>query len=489
MRLRARLVLLSVSTVATIVLVLATIHLDSLTSFWLTSAAERCAMAGAEIRAVLVDRVTAAPSTGSPDEVKRAWYRAAASDRTLGDVLVEQAAMPSASIVEINITGDDGKVLVSSVPARVGQREPLHADLKSVTDAGAWSRLSSILNANADWETLIPLGTPERPDPVFEIQLLVSPVLLRDKLKPDLERTAMATLIALLAAIVLAAVTANLALRPVRRISSAVDMLAAGRPLGLSFVSQSEPSDSNEIAAVEYKLGLLGQKMEGARRDADQMRQAIGTLARGVAHEIRNPLNAIALRLESLRGRVADDVPEAEADIDLVAGEVQRLDRVVHTFLDLNRPRELEVSEFDAMAMSEGIVDVLRPAAEQAGVELSASGARSIVRADRGLIEQAVVNVVNNAIQATPRNGKVEIRVTSDGNCGIAVTDTGSGIPDEVRARMFEPYFTTKKTGSGIGLAFTKRAIDLHSGTIRVESSPGNGTSIVLEFPAVGNRA
>ncbi len=94
---------------------------------------------------------------------------------------------------------------------------------------------------------------------------------------------------------------------------------------------------------MEYKLSLLGEQMQGARRDADQMRSAIGSLTRGVAHEIKNPLNAISLRLETLRMKIAGEVPDAESDIDLVSNEVQRLDRVVRTFLDLNRPMELEI--------------------------------------------------------------------------------------------------------------------------------------------------
>ena len=100
------------------------------------------------------------------------------------------------------------------------------------------------------------------------------------------------------------------------------------------------------------------------------MRIAIGSLTRGVAHEIKNPLNAIALRLEALRMRITDEVPEAEAEIDLVSNEVQRLDRVVRTFLDLNRPLELEIGEFDPTELAATVLEIIRPAATQANVDL-----------------------------------------------------------------------------------------------------------------------
>jgi signal transduction histidine kinase len=338
------------------------------------------------------------------------------------------------------------------------------------------------------------LGVPDQQKPVFEIQLLVSSSLLRDKIMPDLEESGIVSLFALFAAALLAAVSAHLALLPVRRIGRAIDTLSTGRPLGLTM--PTEDQEDREVAAVEYKLSLLGQQMQGARRDADQMRTAIGTLARGVAHEIKNPLNAISLRLETLRMRIVDEVPEAEADIDLVSDEVHRLDRVVRTFLDLNRPMELEIKEFDPAELAASVLEVMRPAATQAHVELrlTRSPGPSVVHADRGLIEQGLLNIVNNAIQALGCGDATDCVVRTsvslnNGNCEIAVADNGPGMPANVQERIFEPYFTTKSSGSGIGLAFTKRAMELHGGRVDVESAPGQGTKMVLSFPVNRGRA
>jgi signal transduction histidine kinase len=272
----------------------------------------------------------------------------------------------------------------------------------------------------------------------------------------------------------------------VRRIGRAIDTFSTGNPLGLSFrgpaVSQGSDED-REVAAVEYKLSLLGEKMQGASRDA------IGTLVRTVAHEIKNPLNAISLRLETLRMRLADEVPEAEGEIELVSREVHRLDRVVRTFLDLDQPMDLEIEEFDPLELAGTVLETLRPAAQRAGVEfgLTSPAAGFSVEADRGLIGQALVNIVTNATQAiTSGGGTVRTSVSLvNGSCEISVTDNGPGMPADVRDKIFEPYFTTKPTGSGIGLAFTKRAMALHGGRITVESSVGTGTTMILAFPAV----
>jgi two-component system sensor histidine kinase AtoS len=175
---------------------------------------------------------------------------------------------------------------------------------------------------------------------------------------------------------------------------------------------------------------------------------------------------------------------------------VQRLDRVVRTFLDLNQPMELDIREFDPGELAATVLETMRPAAEQASVELQLMKPPRpfAVQADRGLIEQGLVNIVTNAIQALgtagTNGGRIRTCVSlANGNCELAVTDNGPGMPENVRERIFEPDFTTKATGSGIGLAFTKRAMDLHRGRITVESSPGSGTTMTLSFPAARSHA
>ncbi|HVW10213.1 MAG TPA: ATP-binding protein [Bryobacteraceae bacterium] len=493
MKLRARLLVLSISTVAVIVTVLFGLHVDSLTRNWLDSAFEHSNLAGQEIEKDIVSEISDVPPAQpgeNPEQTKQAWTAAIAGDKSLADAMVEQAAMRSASIIEINILDEHGRVINSSIPSRIGQDAPRRESLQAVRDSGFFGRLRAIAESRDDYQTRISLGlmdSPQETSPIFQVQVLVSSILLWDKVRPELQSTAYVSLFALLAAAGLAGISAHLALLPVRRIGRVVDTLAVGKPLGLS-LPPAEDGEDREVAAIEYKLSLIGEQMEGARRDADQIR-SFGRLARSVAHEIKNPLNAISLRLETLRMRVAPEVPEAETDIDLVSNEVQRLDRVVRTFLDLNKPMELDIVPFDASELAASVMETMRPAAKQANVELTIEKPSGPfpVEADCGLLQQGLVNVVNNAIQAiggTGSPGRVHIAVShQNDNCAIAVTDNGPGMPENVQERIFEPYFTTKASGSGIGLAVTRRALELHGGGIRVRSSPGEGTTMVLSFP------
>jgi len=494
MTLRARLLWLWVA-FAVIAVVLFGFQINSLTNRSINEAMESSARTGRQVQLLLEQRITddtANEPTRQPAtqearlaRTKQTWNRIVAGDRDLAAFLVAQPAERTGVVMEINIIGEDGKVIQSSIPSRQEQPAPSIPALKSIHDAGFFDRLVAINTSQTDYESRTTLGVPEQVKPIFEIQTIVSHALLRDKIIPDISSTASFSFFALLAAAVLAGVAAQRALSEVAQIGESVDTLRTGNPLGLSVRKVDR-----EVAAVEYKLSLLGQQIQGERRDADQMRTDFGSLARGVAHEIKNPLNAIALRLETLRMRIADDIPEAEPEIDLVSNEVQRLDRVVRTFLDLNRPAELEIREFDPVEMASEVSETMRPAATQAGADLQL--ARPVmpfaVRADRGLIEQALLNVINNAIQAMrgidgKRLVKIVVSLTA-GNCEIAVIDNGPGMPVSVRDRIFEPYFTTKESGSGIGLALTKRAMELHRGRVIVESSPGHGTTMLLTFPA-----
>lgn len=482
MRLRARLLVLSVSTVAVIVTVLFALDLDSLTETWIDTAVDRSNMTGNQIENLIFLRIS-----DNPGQSRKNWNRIVGADTELAAMLVKQAAVPLGAIVEINIIGEDGIVILSSNTQRQGQDAYPHESLAAVRDSGLLGRLDAIITSRTEYETRIQMAANDQPKPVFEIQLLVSPILLRDKIMPDLESTGIVSLLALIAAAGLAGISAHLALLPVRRIGKAIDTLSTGNPLGLTF--RAESSEDREVAAVEYKLSLLGEKMQGARRDA------IGSLVRTVAHEIKNPLNAISLRLETLRMRIADEIPEAESEVELVSNEVQRLDRVVRTLLDLNQPMELDIREFDPGELAATVLETMRPAAIQAGVELQLMRPprQFAVQADRGLIEQGLVNIVTNAIQALgtagTNGGYIKTCLSLvNGNCELAVSDNGPGMPASVRDRIFEPDFTTKITGSGIGLAFTKRTMDLHHGRITVESSPGSGTTMTLSFPVVRSR-
>jgi signal transduction histidine kinase len=232
---------------------------------------------------------------------------------------------------------------------------------------------------------------------------------------------------------------------------------------------------------------------EGATEVESQLQvvsrlEAINRLTGGVAHEIKNPLNAIAARLALLESIVEGDV-EAEGEIRVVADEIQRLDRVVRTFLDFTQPLDVMRKEVDVSRLALDVIELVRPDAANRGVNLTFSGEPDdalLARGDRDLLQQALMNIVVNAVEATPPGGEVRIDASAgERNCHLKVTDTGPGIPESVRSKMFQLYFTTKQGGSGIGLAVAFRSLQLHGGDLRVETEVGKGTSFELILPVL----
>jgi hypothetical protein len=225
----------------------------------------------------------------------------------------------------------------------------------------------------------------------------------------------------------------------------------------------------------------LGHELQTADRMA-----AINRVSGGVAHEVKNPLNAILLHVEVAKAKLANGDTDVAPQMEIISREILRLDRVVKTFLDFNRPVELNLANVPLEDLVQEIVELARPQAEAGSiaihVEQRAEGAE--VRVDRDLFKQAVLNVVVNAMQAMPQGG--ELRFESFANeetAGIRISDTGPGIPEELREKIFRLYFTTREQGSGIGLAMTFRIVQLHDGTIDFTSEPGKGTTFFIRLP------
>ena len=172
--------------------------------------------------------------------------------------------------------------------------------------------------------------------------------------------------------------------------------------------------------------------------------------------------------------------------METISREILRLDRVVKTFLDFTRPVELKMTELPLDEFVGDIVELARPQAAAAGIEIVTrqDGGNAEIRVDRDLFKQAVLNIVMNAIEAMPHGGQLGFEWSVRGDqAEIRISDTGGGIPLEVRDKIFRLYFTTKKEGSGIGLAMTFRIVQLHDGTIEFSSEPGQGTAFIVRLP------
>ena len=233
----------------------------------------------------------------------------------------------------------------------------------------------------------------------------------------------------------------------------------------------------------------LEQELEVSRRLA-----AIGRITAGVGHEVKNPINAMVLHLELLRGKLAangDGGESAQRHVNILASEMQRLDRVVQTLADFSRPMELKLRIVDLRDVVASVIDLTWEQMKENNVTVKAEAVRGplLVHVDSDLIRQAILNLVLNGMQAMPDGGVVTIVLRRENQSAvIEVRDRGTGIEVELLPRIFELYFTTKKTGSGIGLATTYRILQMHGGTLAVRSttdlqSEDRGSAFTLTLP------
>lgn len=245
------------------------------------------------------------------------------------------------------------------------------------------------------------------------------------------------------------------------------------------------PGASGSGALVRLRDPEAQRKIGRELQTADRL-AAISRISGGVAHEVKNPLNAILLHVEVARAKLARGDTAVEQQMEIISREILRLDRVVKTFLDFTRPVELNLSNVPLQQFMTEIVELARPQADASKIRVNVNSEADGVeiRVDRDLLKQAVLNVVVNAMQAMPEGGELRFDCTaSEDSAEIRISDTGAGIPPELREKIFRLYFTTKKEGSGIGLAMTFRIVQLHDGTIDFTSEPGKGTTFSIRLP------
>ncbi|MCC6588680.1 MAG: PAS domain-containing protein [Bryobacterales bacterium] len=580
-------------------------------------ALERSESILAQVRHLVLVRVNeqaanARPQPKNVEELKALWQDIVVRDEPLALLLTKISANSTAPVVEILICDAQDRVLTASSPME--QRKPDYLSLPGLREWGdrpVWDRLLEVFTESRDYALIETLGVTGQT--ILTVRIIVSGVLLRSAIKPQVTSLALVSTFSLLASVIMAYLFSNLLLRSIERLSRTIENLAAGKPDPVS--KPASGREVKEFADMQSKLDLLSQQFRGAKedvhllrnniermlerleegvllfdpngrlmrisnaaerllglsrdeisgrpfreifppdtpigtlleqvtsqqrpvrdaaltiergplpavrvlvnvelmegfpqlgkfsvlltlRDLESRRQlrsqldistrlaAISRLTGGVAHEIKNPLNAIALHIEILKSRLR------EADLDsrelnVIASEISRLDRVVKTFLDFTRPVDLRLRDINLVDLAKQITSLVWPQAERAHVAVTFGAAQpvSTIRGDEDLLKQALLNVVTNGLEAMKTGGELKVRVEREGDDAVLfVSDTGPGIPPEVRDKIFNLYFSTKQKGSGIGLAMTFRIIQLHNATIEFTTEPGQGTTFRMRFPLV----
>ena len=310
------------------------------------------------------------------------------------------------------------------------------------------------------------------------------------------ERRAVVEL-ALLAALTLAvgiavSIHTRRLLGPLERVTQRAQAVARG-----DLTPQPVPESDDEIGqlagAFERMVGAVAKAQ--SRAVANERLAAIGKMAAHVTHEIRNPLSSIGLNIELLEEELAtegDGVPsEARALLIAITREVQRIEHLSEEYLRVARLPQPRMESDDLGTKVREIVAFARPEIERAGLEIEVDVKDDLPPAlfDEGQIRQALLNVLRNAREAMPDGGTIEVSVRAEGMSVVAsVDDRGTGIPDEVRSRIFDPFFSTKGEGTGLGLAITRQIVEAHGGSIACEPRDGGGTSFRLLLPIAPHR-
>ena len=260
-----------------------------------------------------------------------------------------------------------------------------------------------------------------------------------------------------------------------------------GKPLQvtLDFIQEN----GNQIGAL-----LTLRDAESVRRIEDEIEtsrrlSASSRITRGVAHEVKNPINAIVLHLQLLQHKLQQVDPDSKRHMDIIDSEIHRLDRVVQILVDFTRQRDLHLEEVDLRRIVDEVLLLATPDAEAHSVHIVRELPPDPLKAkvDIDFMKQALFNVVINGEQAMPNGGTLTLTARKeDSDALIEIRDEGSGIPKDVQEKIFELYFTTKKGGSGIGLAQTYQIMQWHYGSVEFETAEGQGTTFRLRIPLTG---
>src|ERR1051326_1554994 len=508
------------------------------------------------------------------------------------------------NILDASIVDANGLALLHTNPALQGTIVSPRQDFSRLLNAGMREQLKLIYGPPQTYDVRLPLIHTATGKPFGEVRVGVHTALLKENIKPQIQRALIFSGTAILFSLILAAALSNFALRPLAAISHRLDLISSGK----AEPAETDSRRSDEFGTVYTKIERLGRQMRDVKevfsalkenldqmmanlqdgvmlftsdfnavlvsasaerfigkprgemlgrsaaeifsrdsrldraildafesrtpvvaeeieneqgrhiqvsldfieergerigallnlRDAESVHRiedeielsrrlsVIGRLTSGVAHEVKNPINAIVVHLEVLRQKMKEIDPDTKRHVDVIGSEIQRLDRVVQTLVDFPRPVELRLSDMDLRKGVEAVVLLASPAAERHRVALEREASQEAlpVRIDADLVKQAILNIVLNGVQAMPEGGTLRLAGKREGDFAtIMVRDQGAGIPENIRDKIFNLYFTTKSGGSGIGLAMAYRVVQLHHGSVEFTSIVEHGTTFYLRFP------
>jgi signal transduction histidine kinase len=392
-------------------------------------------------------------------------------------------------INEINIINSEGEIVDSSDPEKIGKKREIKKLEKGVHAAPASSRGASILSQKP-YEVLVPVIVGDEHLGYVQINMLLDNI--RDIQHANFIRRLFATCMVFAVGIALTIFLARRYTNPIHRLVGDFKRVSAGD------LSVTIPVDSHdEIGELAEGFNNMVEKLREREALEKRLYEAehlsrVGQLASGIAHEIRNPLNYISLAIDHLKSEMLPNCGEKCAELteltDKIKEEVRRANYMVLNFMNYGRPLKLRralVPYNDILAkvlpvMSDRLVEQHIQIVQEIDAELPP------LWVDQELLRNCILNFISNAAQAMDNGGVIRLGACLDESgrqVRLTFADQGKGILPEDIVKIFQPYFTTKDVGIGLGLAITERIIKEHGGAIIVESIPDQGTTFTVMLP------
>lgn len=392
-------------------------------------------------------------------------------------------------IKQITILTNEREVIASSNPALVGKVLDIKGDrIKTSADV---EEFMSVAKGRRSYDIFLPVVVGNEQFGFVHIAMRFddfAEIMSYNNLKRLL-----AAGIVFIIGIIVSVFLATRYTRPINNLSMAAEKVASGDlNIAVPVTGGGEIRKLTENFNKMIKGLSETKKLESKLKESEHLSN-IGRLASGIAHEVRNPLNFINLSVAHMANKFAPDGETQKKEylnnIESIKREIQRLNDMIVNFLDYGKPLKLQIQNISLDAILNDIVKIVEQKMTEDNILLEKrfSGDNIAVAVDVPQIKTCIMNLILNSVQAMTRRENKTISIETlrkNGSVIIKVQDSGIGIPDENLSKIYEPYFTTKDVGIGLGLSITKRIVEEHGGSIDIKSKYGVGTAAVIELPA-----
>ncbi len=392
-------------------------------------------------------------------------------------------------ISEISIISDNSEVIASSNPKKIGT-------LEKITEKKQGRKKDLIITARMGEESkketqklynvIMPVSIKGQNIGYIHINMILDDYKMLQR-KNHLKRI-LSMLFAFSIGIVLSLLIAEKYTEPIKKVAEASKRIAQGE-----LVKIRNKNRKDEIGTLIESYNEMVEKLAEKEELQEKLKKSeqlsiIGQLSSGIAHEIRNPLNFLSLSIGHIKERISESGIEDKNDLiklmENITKEIYRVNELIHNFLLLGRPIVLNKEWVNVEMLISEAIEILKDKLRKGiYIDVVNHDGNDSIYCDREYMRLSLINLIINAIQAiTDDEGTITIEYGREGDYGyITVTDTGKGIPPSEMDRIFEPYYSTKKFGVGLGLTITKRFVEEHGGVITIKSEEGKGTSITIK--------